>query len=140
MAIILCATRGGEDSICTQDEAIARAKENNDTLLFLYVVDLQFLNKTAAPIVVDVEDEVSDMGDFLLMMAKERSNEQGVHAEAINRKGRVREQIKKVAVEKEVSLIILGRPCGDDSTFRLAELKKYTGEIEAETGIKTEIV
>jgi hypothetical protein len=80
------------------------------------------------------------MGDFLLMMAKERANEQGVHAEAINRKGRVREQIKKVAVEKEVSLIILGRPCGDDSTFRLAELKKYTGEIEAETGIKTEIV
>ena len=140
MAFILCATRGGEESIHAQDEAIALAKESGDILLFLYVVDLHFLDNTAAPIVVDVEDEVSDMGDFLLLMAKERASEQGVKAEVISRKGKVREEIKKVAVEEDVSLIILGRPCEDDSAFHLAELQKCSDEIEAETGVKTEIV
>jgi len=140
MAYLLCATRGGEESICAQDEAIAIAKESGDTLLFLYVIDLHFLDNTAAPIVVDVEDEVSDMGDFLLLVAKERAAEQGVDAEAITRKGKVREEIKKAALEYDVSLVILGRPCGDESAFHLAELKKFSHEIESETGVKTTIV
>lgn len=139
MPYILCATRGGEESLCAQEEAIKRAKESGDTLLFLYVIDLRFLDKIAAPIVVDVEDEVSDMGDFLLLVAKERASEQGVNAEVISRKGKVREEIKKIATEEDVSLVILGRPCGDESAFQLAELQKFSDEIESETGVKTEI-
>ena len=140
MSYILCATRGGEESLCAQDEAIEIAKERGETLLFLYIVDLHFLDKTAAPIVVDVEDEVADMGDFLLLVAKERAAEQGVNAEVLRRKGNVRQEIKKVAVERDVSLVILGRPCGDESAFHLAELQKFSDEIEAETGVKAEIV
>ena len=140
MAYLLCATRGGEESICAQDEAIAIAKESGDTLLFLYIVDLHFLDNTAAPIVVDVEDEVSDMGDFLLLVAKERAAEKGVNAKGISRIGKVREEIKKAALEYDVSLVILGRPCGDDSEFHLAELKKFANEIESETGVRAMIV
>jgi len=70
MGKILCATRGCEVSCRTQDEAIALAKERGDELVFLYVVDIQFLDKTAAPIVVDVENEVTKMGEFLLLMAR----------------------------------------------------------------------
>ncbi|MEA3339900.1 MAG: universal stress protein [Chloroflexota bacterium] len=44
MGKILCATRGGEASYRTQDAAIELAKERGDTLLFLYVVDLHFLD------------------------------------------------------------------------------------------------
>jgi len=93
MAIILFATRGGEEGYRTQDKAIAMAKDRGDTLLFLYVVNLQFLDKTAAPIVVDVEDEISDMGEFLLLMPKERAAEQGVEANTICRKGNLRQEI-----------------------------------------------
>ena len=80
MAIILCATRGGEASSKTEYRAIELAKERGDTLLFLYIVNKHFLDKTAAPIVVDVDDELSDMGEFLLLMARERAEQQGVNA------------------------------------------------------------
>jgi len=137
MGIILCTTRGGPASYHTQDGAITLAKERGDTLLFLYVVDLHFLDKTAAPIVVDVGDEVQEMGEFLLLIAKERAEEQGVTAKTISRKGEVREEIKKVAQEEGVSLVMFGRPAGQESAFQLAELEEYAAEIERETGIET---
>ena len=140
MAIILCATRGGEEGYRAQDKAITMAKDRGDTLLFLYVVNLQFLDKTAAPIVVDVEDEISDMGEFLLLMAKERAAEQGVEANTICRKGNLRKEIKKATLEEDVSLVLLGHPVSDKSAFQLAGLEKFAQEIESETGVKTEIV
>ncbi len=140
MGRILCATRGGEASRRTQDKAIALAREQGDELIFLYVVDIHFLDKTAAPIVVDVENEVAKMGEFLLLMAQERAAQQGVTATAIVRKGEVRDELKKAALEENVSLVVLGRPAGDDSVFQLASLQNYAAEIEAETGIETRII
>ena len=137
MGIILCTTRGGPESYRNQDKAIAYAKERGDSLLFLYVVDLHFLDKTAAPIVVDVGDEVQEMGEFLLLIAKERAKEQGIEAKTISRIGEVREVIKKVALEEGVSLVMFGRPGGEESAFQLAELEDFAAEIESETGIET---
>lgn len=140
MGVILCATRGGEAGYRTQDKAIALAKERGDTLLFLYVVDLHFLDKTAAPIVIDVEDEITDMGEFILLMAKERAAGQNVQAESICRKGRVRQEIKAAARKEGVSLVVLGKPVGRESAFQMAELEAFAKEIEAETGVETIIV
>lgn len=139
MGKILCATRGGEASYRAQDAAIALAKERGDTLLFLYVVDLHFLDKTSGSVVVDVENEVAKMGQFLLLMAKERAAEQGVAADAIYRKGEVREELKNAARQEGVSLVVLGRPAGEESVFKLAGLQDFAAEIEAETGTETVI-
>ena len=140
MGKILCATRGGEAGCRTQDAAIELAQERGDTLLFLYVVDLHFLDKTAAPIVVDVGNEVTKMGEFLLLMAKERAAEQGVAAEAICRKGEMREELKNAAREEGISLVVLGRPINEGSVFQLAGLEAFAAKIESETGIETRIV
>jgi nucleotide-binding universal stress UspA family protein len=140
MGKILCATRGGEESYRTQDAAIALARERGDTLLFLYVVDLRFLDKTAAPIVTDVEQEVTKMGEFLLLMARERAASQGIQAESIYRTGEVREELKKAARMEDVSLVVLGRPTGAESVFQLAGLQAFAEEIEAESGVETVIV
>lgn len=91
-------------------------------------------------IVVDVEDEISDMGEFLLCMAKERAAEQAVEANTICRKGNLRQEIKKAALEESVSMVLLGHPVSDKSAFQLAGLEKFAQEIESETGVKTEIV
>jgi nucleotide-binding universal stress UspA family protein len=139
MGTILCPTRGGQASSCSHDEAIAIAKERGDDLLFLYVVNLHFLDKTAAPIVVDVVDELQQMGEFMLLMAKERAENQGVSTRILSRKGEVREEIKKVAQEEDVSLVLLGRPAGEQSSFQLAELEEFAAEIEAETGIEAQL-
>ena len=139
----MCATRGGEASYRTQDKAIALAKDKKADLLFLYVIDLQFLDMTAAPIVVDVEDEVHDMGEFLLLMAKERAAKQGVTAQTVCQKGRVRREITKAIRKYKVSLVVLGRPAGEEgeqSAFQLADLKAFASKIEEDTGATVLIV
>jgi nucleotide-binding universal stress UspA family protein len=140
MGRILCATRGGEASYRTQDAAIALAKERGDTLLFLYVVDLRFLDKMTGAGVVDTEREMTKMGEFLLLMAKERATGQGVVAETIHRKGKMREELKNAAGEEDVSLVVLGQPAGDESVFELAGLEAIASEIEEETGIEVRII
>lgn len=140
MGIILCATRGGEASYQTQDKAIELAKELGHKLLFLYVVDLHFLDKTAAPLVVNIEDEVKEMGEFLLLMAKERAAKQGIDAETVCRKGTAREEIIRIARQDSIELVVLGKPAGDDSAFKLADLNNFAAEVERETGTKTVIV
>jgi nucleotide-binding universal stress UspA family protein len=140
MGKILCATRGGEASYRTQDKAIALAKERGDKLLFLYVVDLHFLDKTAGPIVVDVGNEVTKMGEFLLLMAKERAAEQGIVADTISREGKVRQVLKETVRQEGVSLVVLGRPAGKESVFKLADLQAFAAEIKAETGVQVRIM
>jgi nucleotide-binding universal stress UspA family protein len=140
MGKILCATRGGEASYRTQDAAIALAKERGDSLVFLYIIDTSFLDKTAAPILVDPEDEITKMGEFLLLMAKERAAEQGVEAAAIARRGKVRQALKQAAQEEGVSLIVLGSPAGKKSVFEPGGLNAFAAEIEKETSVQTLIV
>ena len=119
------------------------AKEKKADLLFLYVIDLQFLDMTAAPIVVDVEDEVHDMGEFLLLMAKERAAKQGIAAQTVCQKGRVRKEITKAIRKYKASLVVLGRPAGEEgeqSAFQLAGLQAFASKIEEDTGVTVLIV
>jgi nucleotide-binding universal stress UspA family protein len=133
MGLILCATRGGEASIPTQRRAIDLAKQSGDKLAFLYVADSSFLNKTAAAVVVDVDDELAHMGEFLLAMAAERASDRDVEAETVIRTGVVREVLPEVAKELGATTIILGRPSGEDSHFDAEGYDKFVQAIESET-------
>ena len=137
---ILCATRGGKESQRTQDAAITLAKEQGAELAFLYVVDVHFLDKTAALKVVDVKNEVTKMGNFMLLMAQERAANQGIDAEMILRKGEFRAELEQVIREEEISLVVFGRPTGEKSVFKLAGLEAMAKDIEANTDIKTMII
>lgn len=140
MGLILCATRGGEASYNTQKAATALAKQRNDQIVFLYIIDLSFLDKTAAPIVVDVENELKQMGNFFLLMAKEIAEEQGVQARTISRKGKVRDEIIKATHEEGATLVVLGRPVGKQSAFQMSSLETFASEIEHQTEAETTIV
>jgi nucleotide-binding universal stress UspA family protein len=140
MGKILCATRGGEASYRTQDAAIALAKARGDALAFLYVADASFLDKTAAPIVVDVENEVAKMGEFLLLMAHERAAAQGIQAKTIVRQGRLRTELATVARELGATLIVLGRPTGQTAIFDETAIQALAADLQAETGAKVHIL
>lgn len=133
MGLILCATRGGEASLHTQQAAIALAKEHGDEIVFLYIIDLHFLDKTAAPIVVDIENDLDQMGQFFLLMAKERATEQGVQVHTITRKGNVQEEIINAVLEEGATRVVLGRPAGDQSAFEDSSLAAFAAEIERVT-------
>ena len=140
MGLILCATRGGEASYRTQQEAINLAKDRGDEIVFLYIINLEFLNKTSAPIVVDIENELVQMGRFFLLMAKERAEEQGVKVRTISRRGIVQDEIKKAVREENATLVVLGRPVGKLSQFHVSSLLALAAEIEEETDAETKIV
>ncbi|MBS1249076.1 MAG: hypothetical protein MAG431_00649 [Chloroflexi bacterium] len=140
MGIIVCATRGGEASYRTQDAAITLAKEQNDTLLFLYVVDTSFLDKITGAGVVDTEQELSNMGQFLLTMAQERAAAQDAEAETVIYEGLVHEAVADVAHDAEASLIVFGSPGEEGSHFNLSGLEKMAEKIEEDTGVETRII
>lgn len=141
MGKILYATRGGEASYRTQDIIIARAKEENACLLFLYVVDVEFLKRAKRGARPDVmRQEMEHMGEFLLAMACERAAKQGVEAQVLLRPGPLAQALKDAAREEGVTLVALGRPASEESRFQLASLKRLVEEIERETGIETQIV
>lgn len=134
MSLILCATRGGEASIPTQEKAIQLAKEQGVALAFLYVADSSFLNKTAAAVVVDVDEELTNMGEFLLTMAVERAAARNVSAEPVIRTGIIRDVLPEVAQQLGASTIVLGRPSGDSSRFQESEFEKFSSWLQEQTG------
>jgi nucleotide-binding universal stress UspA family protein len=140
MGIILCATRGGEASYSTQDAVIALAKKQGDELVFLYVVDISFLNHTAAPLVGDVESSLEKLGQFQLVMAQERSAAQGITAQAIVRQGQLRVELGTVAKEIGATLIVMGRSHGPDAAFEESALQLFADDLQSETGIEVQIL
>lgn len=140
MGRILCATRGGEGSQPTLDGAIALAKERGDSLVFLFVADVSFLNQTAAPLVVDVELRLEHMGRFQLTRARELATSQGVEAQTLVRRGRLRPELVAAAREVGATLIVLGRPTGQTAVFETETLPAFAAALEAEAGIEVRIV
>jgi hypothetical protein len=141
MGKILCATRGGEASYRTQDAAIALAQERGDELLFLFVADIGFLNKTGRAVRPDVvTTELENMGRFLLLMAQERAQKQNVRASYIVRHGSFRDELKDAALQPDVTMVVLGKPVGEESAFVPASLEAFAKEVETETGTPVRIV
>lgn len=138
---ILCATRGGEASQRTQDAVIAMAKAEGASVVFLYVVDVEFLKLIAQGVRPDVVGaELEHMGEFLLAMAVERAAAEGVRADMIVRHGTLLSALASAAVEEGADAIALGRPSGPDSAFSMTDLQQLAARIERDTGITTCVV
>lgn len=108
MSVILCPTRGGKSSIPNQKYAIDLAKERGAHLIFLYVSNVHFLDNLSSPLLVDVADELDEMGEFLLAMAQDRALKAGVEAEILVRQGVFREALAATINEKRVDTVIIG--------------------------------
>jgi nucleotide-binding universal stress UspA family protein len=134
MTTILHPTRGGEASYPNQDRAIAIAKKNNAHLIFLYVTDIQFLNRIASQVVPDVvAKEIDDMGDFLLAMAQERAQKECVEVSTIVMRGVFSDVLQAVIVEHEIDTLILGSSTSQTGHTTLDYLKDLSQEINAQT-------
>lgn len=140
MSRILCATRGGAASFRTQDAAIALARQREQEILFLYVVNLEFLAHSSRAIREDVVGvEMTKLGEFLLEMARERAEAQGVAAATVLRHGEVRAEIRAAAREYDVDLVVLGRPA-EGGRYSLEEVEAFAQDVESETGVPTRVL
>ena len=108
MSVVLCPTRGGKSSIPNQVYAIDLAKARGARLIFLYVSNVHFLDNLASPLLVDVADELDEMGQFLLAMAQDRAAQAGIDAEIVVRQGVFREALAAVIAEEQVETVVIG--------------------------------
>ena len=124
MGSVLCVTRGGEGGIRVQKEAVRIAMDRGETLVFLYVADGSFLNRLAAPIVVDIKTILERMGWFPLYAAIERASARSVPAESLTRYGVLSNVLPDVVSEIDASTIIIGHLTGAPSCFGRVEMDK----------------
>ena len=111
MKTILFPTRGGQTSYPNQDAVIALAKEWNAKLIFLYISNVHFLEKLGhVRHTTVVQDELEDMGEFLLVMACERAEKAGWKAKMIVRQGSFMEAVHDVISEHQVDTFVIGAP------------------------------
>lgn len=138
MGTILCATRGGEGSIHTEEAAIKKAADGGDALVFFYVVDVEFMSHAKYTLRSDVvHEELEEMAEFLMAMAVERAIKRHVKATTLIRHGNFIEELVIAAAEVGATLVMLGRPNNDDEADELAA---KTEELTDQTGIPFIIV
>ena len=136
MVAILCPTRGGKESHPNQDFAVELARQRGAALLFLYVSDIQFLKRAGPPIVVDIQGEMAEVGDFLLSMAQERAEMAGVSASVIVRSGLFRDVLREVIAENEIDTVVLGSASGESGFVSLEHLQQMSEELSRELGVE----
>lgn len=138
--IILCPTRGGKDSYPNQDRAIALAKERDAEVLFLYITDVKFLDFTASPILIDIETEMDEMGEFMLAMAQERAEKEGVNASTLVQRGHFREVLINVLEEHQIDTVVLGISAGGTGVVTAEYIRDLANKISDKTGVEFVVV
>jgi nucleotide-binding universal stress UspA family protein len=139
-SLILCPTRGGASSRPNQERAIALAKDRGAELLFLYVSNVQFLGLLASPVVVDIETELDEMGEFLLTIAQERAEKAGVHAETLVKRGIFHQVLKDIIQEYPVQTVVMGSSQESSSLITPEYTETLGQEISQETGVEFIVV
>jgi nucleotide-binding universal stress UspA family protein len=135
---IVCAVRGGPASQPTIAKAIALAQETGLPLYFLYVVNLDFLSHTPTSRVHTISQEMHEMGEFILLMAREGASRQGISAGGVVRHGNVGEELIGLCHELEADYLVLGKPKveREDTVFTHDRLREFVARSEEQTGAK----
>jgi len=138
MSGIVCAVRGGPASQPTIRRAIRTALENELPLYFLYIVNVDFLEHTSSSRVRTIIEEMSEMGEFILLAAQATAAAQGVEAHGIVRRGHVTEEIVALCREKEADYLVVGRPREDSEANLLTDplLAAFIHNVEQQTGAR----
>lgn len=140
MTTILCPTRGGKESHPNQDFAINLAKERGADLLFMYVSNIQLIGRSARPIVVDIEEELDELGDFLLSMAQERAEKSGIPAKVAVRRGNFSKVLREVIVENKITTVVLGSSRKETGIVTYEHLQELSRELSGELGVEFIVV
>ncbi|MEJ2747464.1 MAG: universal stress protein [Anaerolineae bacterium] len=139
MSGIVCAIRGGSSSQPTIHQAIQTAMTTNLPIYFLYVLNLNFLNKGSQSRIHTISEEMQELGEFILLAAQSQAETQGVKAQGTIREGDVIEdEIVGLCDEITADYVILGRPkqATAQNVFTHERLDQFGLHIEQETGAK----
>ena len=137
MSGVVCAIRGGPHSLPTISKAVSLARETDQPLYFLYVVNLDFLARTTSIRTHTINQEMEEMGEFILLSARGWAADQGVSAEGLVRHGVVGEEIVTLCQEVGAEYLVVGRPqleSDEDNVFTHARLQRFADQVKEQTG------
>lgn len=141
--VILCPVRGGKQSSKTVNRAIELALSTPARLVYLYVVDVDFLGFATVARVKVMVDELSETGRFTLSILSDRARNRGVaEVESVIREGTIRDVIRSVAEEVNATMLVLGRPVRTPgvTSFSAGEFDKLIRWLQTEAGLRVECV
>lgn len=140
MGVIICATRGGEGSLVAQQQAIARAKENDHDLVFVYVVDIHTIGEFDHHLDDAVGREMYWLGKVLLNIAKQRADKAGVKAKTDILTGVLEDKLVSCLEDYQADLLMLGAPRGTTAKLNGDDaVEQFVQRLKAKTGINIEI-
>jgi hypothetical protein len=101
----------------------------NSRLVFLHITNVEFLDQFASPVLVDMEAELHQLGEFVLQMAVERAEKAELSAEAVCKSGAFDKALIESIHEVEASILTLGSPSGDAASTTLPYLQELIQHI-----------
>jgi nucleotide-binding universal stress UspA family protein len=133
---IVCAIRGGPDSLATINKAIHLAQEVNQALNFLYVIDLEFLSRTMSGRVRTLSAEIRQMGEFILLSAQIQAEEEHISAETFIMRGGVTDSIIALCNDLDANYVVVGQPLGRHKrdVFTQENIKWLSKRLEVDCG------
>jgi len=141
MAIIVCATRGGEGSRAVQLAAIEQARRTGHQLIFLFVADTTFQEEVEETLRAAVREEILWMGSAMLQVARRRAKARELEVQLAIREGEVRRQIIHFLQEVNAARLFLGAPRGTTTTvFGDDAIELFAQSIKEATGVDVEVV
>ena len=141
---VVCAMRGGEASRRVQEEAVALARREARDLVFLYVVDVDALERgsPAGGRVLEeaLRQELRWLGAALLRIARRRAARDGVEARIALREGVVSEEILACLSAQDAGCLLLGAPRGTTANvFGDDAIERFAARIAEEAGTEVRI-
>ncbi len=110
MGGIVCAVRGGPASHSTIGKGIELAQKEQRPLTFLYVVNLDFLTRTAQSRVASLLEDMRQMGEMILLLAADSAAVAGIDAGQVVREGNVYAEIVTFCREVDADIVVVGEP------------------------------
>ncbi|MGD8624364.1 MAG: universal stress protein [Anaerolineae bacterium] len=140
---VVCAVRGGPESRETVSQAIDLALSLGARLTFFRVIDAEFMeHATIGPLSV-VYRELREMSYFALMILCDRAQRRGVkEVELLVREGNIRRQLRLIATEPGIDVLVLGRPVRSpgSNVFKPAEFDTFVQELKQESDLRIEVI
>jgi nucleotide-binding universal stress UspA family protein len=133
---IVCAIRGGPASRPTIEKAIELAKSRGLELFFLYIVNIDFLDRTILSRVSTISQQMQHMGEFIMLSAQATAKSKGIEAQGLVRHGDVTDEINKLCHEIQADYLVIGSPKfhREDSHFTQTLLRDFIKRVEEQTG------
>ena len=141
--VILCPVRGGKRSSKTVARAVELALSLPARLVFLYVVDVDFLGFATVARVKVMVDELTETGRFTLSILEDRARGRGVSlVSSVIREGAIAGVIREVAGDIGATRLVLGRPVITPGviSFTSGAYKQLVESLRSDAGLEVECV